>query len=412
MKKKNKIKVKKKGIRSIKKKNKYVIKKRKNKKKRVPKSKKKNKKKKIKSHKNKSHKVKSQKLLLPVDRIKKLKLLRFKLKRIKLPKIKIKKKKFLKIKKNLKQATKISFQKIVNFILAPVFRAYDDYFQNKRIKKLAKISLEKKEKERQEKKKEQKVLEDQKKELQFEKKLERERRYDLAKFIQEGQAQLRKEAQEKKRKLYEGMQIQRKLDQFARREASEIANLERLALRENIAEYRNVQEAIERIRLKYKQIREAKIRNRIESLGIEVSDQDTRDDLYRKEREFNEKRLQVEIVLESFFRNAQSLVFQINRRWLPKKSEILRVIDRRWEENLFYIRYDNEDENNWIFLIYLENGGNDKKIITVEDKSDESKNILKKFNTNEVFGYSDFLTDRIVAHLDRVFKKRKEDILD
>ena len=123
---------------------------------------------------------------------------------------------------------------------------------------------------------------------------------------------MRKELQEKKRKLYESMQIQRKLDQFARREASEIANLEKLALRENIAEYRTVQEAIERIRLKYKQIRDDKIRKRIESLGIEVNSEDTREDLYQKEKEFNEKRLQVEIVLESFFRSAQSLVFQIN----------------------------------------------------------------------------------------------------
>ena len=338
----------------------------------------------------------------PLDRIKSIK---FKLPKIQ---IKLKKKQFIKIKKNTTKFSKISFQKIVNFLLSPIFSAYDNYSENKRIKKLAKISLEKKEKERQIKEDQQKVLEDKKRELQFEKKLQRERRYDLSKFIQEGQAQLRKELQEKKRKLYESMQIQRKLDQFARREASEIANLEKLALRENIAEYRTVQEAIERIRLKYKQIRDDKIRKRIESLGIEVNSEDTREDLYQKEKEFNEKRLQVEIVLESFFRSAQSLVFQINKRWLPKSSEILRVIDRRWEENLFYIRYDNESEDRWIFLIYLEDDNNDKKTIAVEDKSDESKNVLKKFNTSEVFTYSDFLTDRIVEHLDRIFKKKKD----
>ena len=274
---------------------------------------------------------------------------------------------------------------------------------------MEKISFEKKERERQIKEREQKLIEDKKRELQFEKKLERERKYDLAKFIQFGQAELRKSLQDKKRKLYESMQIQRKLDQFAQREAKEVANLERIALRENISEYRTVQEAIERIRLKYKQIRENKIKERIENLGIQVSDQDTREDLFRKEKEFNEKRLQVEIVLESFFRSAQSLVFQINKRWLPKQSEILRVIDRRWEENLFYIRYDTEiEDNTWIFLIYLENDDTDKKTIAVEDKSDESKNIVKKFSTNEVFAYSDFLTDRIVAHLDRLFQKSKE----
>ena len=351
---------------------------------------------------------KTRKIKQPLDRLKAIKLSRFKLKKIKVPKIKLKRKQMAKIQKYTGQIIKLSFQKMVNFLLAPIFRAYDNYFENKKIKRLEKIAFEKKERERQIKEEEQKLIEDKKRELQFEKKLERERKNDLRKFIQEGQAQLRKDLQDKKRKLYESMQIQRKLDQFAKREAKEVAGLERMALRENISEYRTVQEAIERIRLKYKQIRENKIRKRIGDLGIHVEDQDTREDLFRKEKEFNEKRLQVEIVLESFFRSAQSLVFQINKRWLPKQSEILRVIDRRWEEDLFYIRYDNEIEDNWIFLIYLEDDDTDKKTIAVEDKSDESKNIVKKFNTNEVFAYSDFLTDRIGAHLDRLFQKRKE----
>ena len=351
---------------------------------------------------------KTRKIKQPLDRLKAIKLSKFKLKKIKVPKIKLKRKQIAKIRKYTGQITKLGFQKVVNFLLTPIFRAYDNYKENKKIKRLEKIAFEKKERERQIKEREQKLIEDKKRELQFEKKLERERKYDLAKFIQFGQAELRKSLQDKKRKLYESMQIQRKLDQFAQREAKEVANLERIALRENISEYRTVQEAIERIRLKYKQIRENKIKERIENLGIQVSDQDTREDLYRKEKAFNEKRLQVEIVLESYFRSAQSLVFQINKRWLPKRSEILRVIDRRWEENLFYIRYDNEIEDNWIFLIYLEEDNTDKKTIAVEDKSDESKNIVKKFSTNEVFAYSDFLTDRIVAHLDRLFQKRKE----
>ena len=351
---------------------------------------------------------KTRKIKQPLDRLKAIKLSKFKLKKIKVAKIKLKRKQIAKIRKYTGQITKLSFQKVVNFILTPIFKAYDNYFENKKIKKLEKIAFEKKESERQIKEKEQKLIEDKKREFQFEQKLERERKYDLAKFIQFGQAELRKSLQDKKRKLYESMQIQRKLDQFAKREAKEVANLEQIALRENISEYRTVQEAIEKIRLKYKQIRENKIKERIENLGIQVSDQDTREDLYRKEKAFNEKRLQVEIVLESYFRSAQSLVFQINKRWLPKRSEILRVIDRRWEENLFYIRYDNEIEDNWIFLIYLEDDDTDKKTIAVEDKSDESKNIVKKFSTTQVFAYSDFLTDRIVAHLDRLFQESKE----
>jgi hypothetical protein len=339
----------------------------------------------------------------PIDRLRSIKLPKLKLKKIKLIRFRPKKKQIFKIQKKIRQATEASFQKVINFILTPFFRAYDNYFENKKIKKLEKISFEKKEREREIIKTEKKILEDKKKELYFEKKLEKERKDDLKKFIQEGQAQLRKELQVKKRKLYESMQIQRKLDMFAKREARECASLETLALKENISEYKTVQDAIERIRIKYKLIRENKIRERIASLGIEVESQDTREDLYRKEKEFNEKRLQVEIVLESFFRSAQSLVFAINRRHLPKQSDVLRTIDKRWDENLFYVRYDNEIEENWIFLVYLED---DQKTIAVEDKSDEQKNIVKKFNTNQVFAYSDFLTDRIVAHIDRAYKKK------
>ena len=400
----------------VKRKKKRINKNKKRKKKRINKNKtrsKKIKKFRIKKRRNISKKkryknkksIKKKITKLPLDRLRSIKLSKFKLKKIKLLKFKPKRKQIFKVQKKVRQATEISFQKVVNFILTPFFRAYDNYFENKKIRKLEKIALEKKEQERQIKEDERKKIDEKKKELQFEKKLERERKDDLRRFIQEGQAQLRKDLQEKKRKLYESMQIQRKLDQFATREARECAHLERLAIKENIAEYKNVQEAIERIRLKYKLIRENKIKERIEALGISVESGDTREDLYRKEKEFNEQRLQVEIVLESFFRSSQSLIFQINKRWLPKKSEILRVIDRRWEENLFYIRYDDEIEENFIFLIYLEDNN---KTITIEDKSDESKHVVKKFETNMVFSFSDYLTDRVVAHLDRLFQKGKE----
>ena len=40
---------------------------------------------------------------------------------------------------------------LLNFILLPVFAAYDNYFERKKLKKLKKIALEKKEKENQRK---------------------------------------------------------------------------------------------------------------------------------------------------------------------------------------------------------------------------------------------------------------------
>ena len=162
------------------------------------------------------------------------------------------------------------------------------------------------------------------------------------------EADLRYERQkqaEEKRKVYEAMKIQRRLDQFAKRESKEIAGLERYALREKISEYSLIQTKIENIRKRYADIREAKFRKSYEEMGINVLESDTREDLYEKHRIFEEKRKRVEQVLDSFFRSAQSLIFQLNRRWIPKSLEILRVIDRRWEEDLFYIRLDNK--NRW-----------------------------------------------------------------
>ena len=300
---------------------------------------------------------------------------------------------------------KISFQRTVDWLLQPIFKAYDNYREVKKIKKMEKILFEKKEKEKEKKLRAKLRLEEKKKELQFEKKLEVERRKDLKQFISEGQALLRKEQAEERRKLYESMQIQRRLDQFAKREKKEIVNLERYALKEGISQYQTVQESIDRIRKKYQAIREAKIRENYKSVGIEVLDSDTKEDLYEKHRLFEEQRQKVELVLESFYRSAQSLIFQLNRRWIPRNLEILRVIDRRWEENLFYIKLDNEIEDNWLMLIYLEDSNPDKQTIVIEDKTSE-KYITKKFNTTSIFSYSDWMVDRWTQFLDRQFKKK------
>ena len=141
-------------------------------------------------------------------------------------------------------------------------------------------------------------------------------------------------------------------------------------------------------------------------MGINVLESDTREDLFEKHRIFEEQRKRVEQILESFFRSTQSLVFQLNRRWIPKHLEILRVIDRRWEENLFYVRLDSEIEDNWLMLCSLESGKTDNAVIVVEDKTTE-KYITKKFNTSSIFEFSDWMVDRWTQFLDREFKKKK-----
>ncbi len=320
--------------------------------------------------------------------------------KIKLPKIKLKTPKF-----NL--FNKISFQGTINWLLEPIFRGWDSYIERKRRAKIARMEFERKERIRQKEEEATLRLEAKKKELQQEKKIAIERKKDLSKFVSESQAILRAEQAKEKRKVYEAMKIQRRLDQFAKRESKEIAGLERYALREKISEYSLIQTKIENIRKRYADIREAKFRKSYEEMGINVLESDTREDLYEKHRIFEEKRKRVEQVLESFFRSAQSLIFQLNRRWIPKSLEILRVIDRRWEEDLFYIRLDNEiEEDNWLMLCYLEDGKTDEAVIVVEDKTSD-KYFTKKFNTSSIFQYNDWMVDRWTQFLDREFKKKK-----
>ena len=111
--------------------------------------------------------------------------------------------------------------------------------------------------------------------------------------------------------------------------------------------------------------------------------------------------------MESYFRACQSLLFQLNKKWIPKHLDILRIVDRRWEENLFYIRLDSEIEDNWLMMCYLLDGKTDKPIIVVEDKTSE-KYITKQFNISSIFQYSDWMVDRWTQFLDREFMKRKQ----
>ena len=326
-------------------------------------------------------------------------------------KIRVRKKakriKILKSKKQRKHLIKLSFQNVINFMLWPFFRAYEDFREKRRFKKLRKIALEKKERERQIKEERRLRYEAKQQELKDEIKFARDRSQDLKKFIREGQALLRKEQAEKKRKFLDELKLSRKIEAFRRRELFEIQNLEKIALREKILEFRPIQERIEQIKDKYKKIREQKIRERIESLDIEVLDTDSKEDLLRKEKEYAEQRQKIETILESFYRSANSLVFQLNKRYIPKHKSILRVIDRRYEENLCFIRYDDVPDENFLMLIYLEDSNPAKETIVLEDKTNEEKHVTKSFKPNQIFAYSDYLVDQFTAHLDREFKKKK-----
>ena len=371
----------------MKKKNKRKIRRRNRKFKKKLKKVKKRKKRKIKIKKIRRKKVKK---LKPKT---KFKLPNFAAKNLKVPKFKTKLK-------------KLTFQKVLSFLLEPIFKAYEDFREKRKVEKLRKIALEKKEKERQIKEERRLRYEAKKQELKDEIKLARDREQDLKKFIRHEQAILRKEQAEKRRHFLEEIKLEKKIESYRKRELQEIKSLEKLALQEQREDYRSVEERLEKIKEKYRLIREQKIRERVQSLGVEISDADTREDLLKKEREYAEHRHTIELVLESFYRSANSLVFQLNKKYIPKHKSILRVIDRRYESNECFIRYDDSPDEDWLILIYLEDSDVKKGKIVIENKSNPEKHETKSFETKDIFTYSDYLVDVMTTHIDRERQKK------
>ena len=322
---------------------------------------------------------------------------------------KIAKKRKIKIpefKKQRKHLIKLSFQKVINFMLQPFFRAYDDYREKRKIEKLKKIAIEKKEKERQIKEERRLRYEAKQRELRDEIKLAKTREQDLKKFIRQEQAILRKEQAEKRRRFLEEIKLEKKIESFRKRELLEIKNLETMALKEQREDYRPTEIRLEKIKNKYRLIREQKIRERVQSLGLEITETDTKKDLLQKEREYAEHREKIELVLESFYRSANALVFQLNKKFIPKHKSILRCINSLYETSECFIRYDDSPDEDWLILIYLEDSDTKKGKIVVENKANPEKHETKTFETKEIFAYSDYLVDSMTQHIDRERKKK------
>ena len=382
-----------------------------------------NKKKRLKRPKRK--KIKKAKSSFKRKKKKKLKS-RFKLK----PKSRIKNK--YKIKKKSKISSKETIRKIIRFgakfqprlkfkfnidkFLLNFFKGISD-----RIETFRQVLDEEKEKRRQEKiklmqkekaetlklsklQKKQELL-NKLNEIKEEKKIEKIRKIELKRFIRIEQAEVRKEQAEKQRQFYEKIKLEKRIEQFRKREILEIRNLEKFVLKQERQDYSVVQERIEQIKLKYQAIRDQKIKERIEQLGIEVSDTDTRSDLLEKERQFNIAREKIEYTLESFFRSMSSCIFQLNRKWLPKKMSLLRVVDRRYETSEILIKFDEEIDDNWLMLVYLKDNNPNSNIV-VEDKTSLEKNISTEYKSNEIFRFSDALVDSLTNMIDKEYNKK------
>ena len=254
------------------------------------------------------------------------------------------------------------------------------------------------------------ALKAKKTELKEEQKLERERKIDLQKFIRSEQAELRKERAEKQRNFLEQIRLEKKIDQFRRREESEIKSLEKYVLSQERESYEEVQKRIDKVKEKYKALREQKInetiRERVAGLGITIEDTDDKASLLEKERIYSEERKKIEYALESFFRSAHSLCFQLTKRYIPKYLSMMRCIDKRFETGEIYIKWDDSPEDEWLILIYIKNNSPEEGII-IEDKTNPEKNMTYEFQSNEIFKASDIMVDALTKLLDTERNKRK-----
>ena len=83
----------------------------------------------------------------------------------------------------------------------------------------------------------------------------------------------------------------------------------------------------------------------------------------------------------------------------------MRIIDRRYEESMCFIHYDDEPTDDWIILFYLDSNP-DNETIVVEDKTNPEKFVTKMFKTREIFAFSDYLVDQICLHIGRERQKK------
>ena len=400
--KKNKKKVKKKYSKrilkksSIKKKNKKVLKNRK----KTKISKLKAKKKSIKKKKTKKNKIKFKraKKTIKSDRNTRTLVKNF-------LKINDKFKNIFKMNFNLDRSLQNFFQGISNKV-SNIKKVIQEEREKQKQSKIQAMEREKTEIEKKFKSEKVNELKAKEQELKEEVKLERNRKKELQKFVRLEQAEVRKEQAEKQRRFLEQIKLEKKIEQFRKREALEIKNLEKFVLGQERESYVSVQERIDLIKEKYQKLRDQKIADRVKALGIEVQEGDDRAALLEKERIYNLERQKIEFALESFYRSAHSLCFQINKRYIPKYLSIMRVIDRRFETGEIFIKWDDAPDEEWLILIYIKNNSPDDGIV-IEDKTNPEKNTSHEYQSNEIFKASDMMVDALTKLLDTERNKRK-----
>ena len=321
----------------------------------------------------------------------------------------------------LQHFLKPEFNYKINFSLEKYIQYFFDGIANKifeyktlKVEEKRKIKLEKIEKREKDKifAHKQKLLEEeqqtkfQEKALKDEIRLERERARDIKLFLRKEQALLRIEQAERQKQFLKQLQLEKQIEKFRIREVKELEKLEKISLKEKRNDYAGLQDRINKLKNKYRIIRDQKIKERVEALGIKIEGNEDRETLLQKEKDYKIAREKIELSLESFYRSASSLVFQLNKRHVTRHMSIFRCIDQRFETGEIFIKWDEAADEEWLLLIYIKNNSPDEGIV-IEDKSNPEKNSSHEFKSNEIFKASDLMVDSLTQLISR--KRSKKD---
>ena len=279
----------------------------------------------------------------------------------------------------------------------------------KRRQKIEKIENERKIKlafEKQKKDEEAFKLKLKEQELKDEARIEKQRIKDIKSFLRKEQAILRIEQAEKQKQFLKQLRLDKQIEKFRIREVKELEKLEKISLQEKREDYAGLQDRIDKLKEKYRIIRDQKIKERVEALGVKLQGDEDRETLLSKEKEYTLARQKVEFALESFYRSASSLVFQLNKRHITRNMSIFRCIDRRFETGEVFIKWDESEDEEWLLLIYIKNNSPDEGII-IEDKTNPEKNISHEFRSVDIFKASDTMVDSLTQ---LIAKKRDKNI--
>ena len=393
------------------------------------------KKKRKKSQKNK--KIKKKKIFKSFKKIKKIpkkrkRLIKKKRKKFKKKKTIIKKTPVLSLKKKQKESLILKLVKLqlsikpqfnfrINFSLEKYIQRFFDKisetitnYKTLKNEEKKRLKIEKIEKEREEKIEKQKqkkiekelVIKLKEQTLKDEEKLEKQRKKEIKLFLRKEQALLRIEQAEKQKQFLKQLKLEKQIEKFRIREVKELERLEKISLSEQREDYSELQIRIDKLKEKYRIIRDQKIRERVEALGVKLEGDEDRETLLTKEKEYNFARQKVEFALESFYRSASSLVFQLNKRYITRDMSIFRCIDRRFETGEIFVKWDESKDEDWLLLIYIKDNSPDEGII-IEDKTNPEKNNSYEFRNVDIFKASDMMVDSLTQLIAN--KRNKDD---